>query len=297
MRYATEAAFRAALEARLLNLAGPNNNKQLVRFRKMVAYERLLARLAVVAPDQWIVKGGLALEFRYGDRSRTTVDLDLGVPMSTSTLTELLVDAGRLNLADYFQYIVDRTQSLAFQDDVDVARYRITVLLDGRRFEQIAIDVGSGHLPDACDSIQTSNLLEFAGFEPMLVPTIPLAVHVAEKLHAYTRQYGEGRQSTRVKDLIDIVLIASLSSFELGPLRAAIHATFASREVQSIPLRLPPPGEHWRRPYALLAREVGLAEDLDDGYRASAVFLDPVLDASPQTGKRWDPVRLAWLPK
>ncbi|MBI2403732.1 MAG: hypothetical protein HYV20_13555 [Gemmatimonadetes bacterium] len=35
---------------------------------------------------------------------------------------------------------------------------------------------------------------------------IPLARHVAEKVHAYARTYGEGRASTRVKDLVDLVL-------------------------------------------------------------------------------------------
>lgn len=93
MKYATEAAFRAALEARFLKMAGPNNDKQLVRFRKMVAYERFLARLRVVAPGQWVVKGGLALEFRYGDRSRATVDLDLSTSSHLSIIGEYFVEA------------------------------------------------------------------------------------------------------------------------------------------------------------------------------------------------------------
>jgi hypothetical protein len=294
MRYATEAAFRAALEARFLKLAGPNNDKQLVRFRKMVAYERFLARLNVVAPNQWVVKGGLALEFRFGDRSRTTLDLDLSTPSHLSTIGEYILDAGRLDLGDYFQYVVDRSKQLDLQDEADVTRYRVTVLLDRRRFEQLVIDVGSGNLPTDVETIATANLLEFAGFEPLVVPALPLEIHIAEKLHAYTRPYGEGRRNTRVKDLIDLVLIPSLSSFELPHLRSAIDRSFDGRGTQLLPSRLPEPGEHWRIPYAELAREVGLPEDLHDGFAAAAEFLDPVLRSPGEELLTWEPEQWTW---
>lgn len=294
MKYATEAAFRAALEARFMNLAGPRNDKQLVRFRKMVVYERLLARLAVVAPERWMVKGGLALEFRYGTRARTTLDLDLGTMTDLTTAAEALFEAGSLDLGDYFRYEFDPSRSLQLPDEVNVDRYRITAILDRRRFEQLTIDVGTGHLPPVVDSITTANLLEFAGFEPVVIPAIPLEIHVAEKLHAYTKQYDDGRQNTRVKDLIDLVLIASLSRFEMGALRTALDSTFGSRQVQALPITLPRPGEHWRFPYAQLAREVGLPDDLDEGYRAAAAFLDPALSADRAANARWEPVQFEW---
>ncbi|MGB9606231.1 MAG: hypothetical protein ACPL88_10195 [Bryobacteraceae bacterium] len=36
----------------------------LARLRKMVAFERFLARLVAAQPDAWVLKGGLALQFR-----------------------------------------------------------------------------------------------------------------------------------------------------------------------------------------------------------------------------------------
>ena len=44
------------------------------------AFERLLVRLELGAPGRWVVKGGMALEMRLGDRARSTRDLDLGAP-------------------------------------------------------------------------------------------------------------------------------------------------------------------------------------------------------------------------
>jgi len=42
----------------------------LVRLRKSVAFDRLLARLFTVAPDRWVLKGGLALDYRLGTKAR-----------------------------------------------------------------------------------------------------------------------------------------------------------------------------------------------------------------------------------
>ena len=51
----------------------------------------------------------------------------------------------------------------------------------------------------APEQIATSNLLEFAGLAGVQVPTLGIEQHLAEKLHAYTREYAGGRRSTRVK--------------------------------------------------------------------------------------------------
>ena len=39
----------------------------LVRLRKLVAFDRFLARLALAQPDAWILKGGLALQLRLAE--------------------------------------------------------------------------------------------------------------------------------------------------------------------------------------------------------------------------------------
>ncbi len=50
----------------------------LARLRKRVAFELFLRRLAQVAPDRWVLKGALALDFRLGGAARPTKDLTLG---------------------------------------------------------------------------------------------------------------------------------------------------------------------------------------------------------------------------
>jgi hypothetical protein len=72
----------------------------------------------------------------------------------------------------------------------------------------------------AAERLTTPDILAFAGIEPVTVAAIPLELHVAEKLHAYTRTYEGSRLSTRAKDLVDLALIA-----ELSPLKATLLGT------------------------------------------------------------------------
>lgn len=68
MRYGDAAAFRQALEQRLRTRAA-GDGARLARDRKRVAFERLLARLNEVAPGNWLLKGGFALDLRLADRA------------------------------------------------------------------------------------------------------------------------------------------------------------------------------------------------------------------------------------
>jgi hypothetical protein len=76
MRYESAARFRQALEQRLGDRSKATGSS-LIRLRKVVVFERFLARLAVAAPGRWTLKGALALDFRLKGRSRTTKDMDL----------------------------------------------------------------------------------------------------------------------------------------------------------------------------------------------------------------------------
>jgi hypothetical protein len=90
------------------------------------------------------------------------------------------------------------------------------------------------------DRLRGPDLLRFAGLEPVDVPGLPLEHHVAEKVHAYTREYSGGRSSSRVKDLVDLVIISSSTRLDGARLRAALEATFDGRGRQPPPASLPP---------------------------------------------------------
>lgn len=222
MRDETAAAFRAALEDRL-RAAAPAGDASLVRLRRLVIFDRLLARLLVVAPDRWVLKGGLALDLRLAPQARATKDMDLGHDGDEDAATSDFLDAQATDVGDLFALAIERTDNRDAALEGNAVRYRISARLAGRRFGEAIVDVGFGDPPVADpDVLEGPRLLAFAGFEPIRVPALPLERHVAEKVHAYTRPYPGQRRSSRVKDLVDLVLIRSAAAVDAGRLREAI---------------------------------------------------------------------------
>jgi hypothetical protein len=293
VKYETAGAFRAALEQRLKDSAasgGPSTQ----RARKRVAFERLLARLQVAAPDRWLVKGGFALELRLAERARTTRDIDLDWRVSEQEAGAALIDAAAADLDDFFEFQIERSRGAP---DVGAGglRYRATALVAGRLFEELIIDVGIvGDPVMDPERLETSGALSFAGIDPVQVPAARLEQHLAEKLHAYSRTYAGDQPSSRPKDLIDIVLIGDLARFDAKRLRAVIDAVFSARATHPRPKRLSKPPTSWAVPYRALASEVEIEPDLGVGFETARVFVDPVLRSTPVTGK-WDPGALMWL--
>jgi hypothetical protein len=293
VRYATAAAFRQALDARLRDEAA-TTGLGLARLRKRVAFELFLRRLVAVAPDRWVLKGALALDFRFHSTTRPTRDIDLGRGDDEGAAVEDLAAAQQLALDDFFTFVVRRTDALDDADDFRAIRFHVTAQLAGRVFDQFVVDVGfadsTSWTPDA---IETSDLLSFAGIERVRVPALPLPQHVAEKVHAYTRRYGAtGRASTRPKDLVDILLIAGSARLAAASLRGALDVTFQQRRQQPLPTSLPPPPASWREPYRRLATEAAVQPELDEAYAEAAALLDPILAGGADGA--WDPQRRTW---
>jgi hypothetical protein len=88
MRYQDAVAFRAALDTRLNRMTPSSSPNAIARLRRLVAFDRLLARMLSVAPDAWLVKGGFALDLRLRERARFTRDLDLARHDSVGAMAE-----------------------------------------------------------------------------------------------------------------------------------------------------------------------------------------------------------------
>lgn len=291
MKYESGSAFRRALEERLRN-RNIQTGIPLVWLRKMVAFDRFLARLLVLQPDQWVVKGGLALQLRLGGRARTTKDIDVLALAYRRDIYPALRDAGALDLGDWFLFEVERP-ARGRADDFGGLRFQVRSILDGRAFETFHMDVGEGDpVLEAPENLATPDLLQFADIQPTIIPCYPLTQQVAEKLHAYTRSHPSG-ESSRVKDFIDMLLIAQVGTIDGAKLSEALAATFDGRGTHPLPSQLPDPPKDWRRSFGKLAGDVGLGyATLDDAVDALRQFLDPVL--AGDLDKEWEPTGWSW---
>jgi hypothetical protein len=296
VKYATPTAFRTALDQRL-KAEAKRTGIALARLRKRIAFELFLRRLVKVAPSRWVLKGAFALDLRLEVATRPTKDIDLGRDDDTDAAIEDITAAQQLNLDDFFSFAATRTTAFDDTDEFTAIRFHVRAELAGRTFEQFIVDIGfTDRFTWTPDTIMTSNLLAFADIAPIEIPAIPLTQHVAEKVHAYTRLYGTQQQpSTRPKDLVDVLLISRSESMDAAALSEALERTFEQRARQPLPEALPAPPESWRRPFALLASEVGIDPNLDAAFKQAAAFLNPVL--GKQTSERWDPAAMRWQPR
>lgn len=292
MKYGTAAAFRRALEQRLKDEAAGVPAK-IPRNRKRIVFDRLLARLAVTSPRDWAVKGGFALDLRLADRARTTQDIDLAWSEYADELIDALLDAVAHDVGDFFAFDIERTDDPADRLG-GTHRFRVRASLAGRQFETFLLDIGTQDAAiGSVEVIAGPALLDFAGIEPIAIPLLPLATQVAEKLHAYTRVYEGGRESTRPKDLIDLVLTALFFELDAAALRTAIDEVFTHRATHPAPATLPAPPQAWAIPYRRLAQEVEIRPDLATGYALAAGLLDPILSTRVAAG-RWEPGVQRW---
>ncbi|HEY7936716.1 MAG TPA: nucleotidyl transferase AbiEii/AbiGii toxin family protein [Candidatus Limnocylindrales bacterium] len=295
MRYTSASVFRQALETRLQTLSR-EDGVSIVRLRKQVAFDRLLARLLVAAPGRWVLKGGLALEYRFGTRARSTRDMDLAGSADEDTATADLLAAQDLGLGDYLGFTIERTARLDDLVEGSAVRYHVRADLGGRRFEDFVVDVGFDLAPgwDA-EMLKGTDLLAFAGIDAVEAPSLALELQVAEKVHAYTRAYGpKGIRSTRVKDIVDLALIASTVSLDAERIHRALRDTFGQRGDRDLPVLLAAPPSDWEVPFRRLAAEIGMKVDLGRGHELASRLLDPILSGEIETGT-WSVATAGWV--
>lgn len=290
MKYADAVAFRRALEDRLRSSDGA----RIARERKRISFDRYLARLSVAAPEEWLLKGGFALDVRLSGRARTTRDIDLAWRNDLHEVLDALLDAGQVDLRDFFVFAIERT-ALDSGRMGGAIRFRVEASVAGRTFDTFLLDVGRADETQLhSETLTLPPLLAFAGVEPASVLAVPLAAQIAEKLHAYARIYEGGRPSSRVKDLVDLVLVANEFSIRANDVRTAIDAVFATRASGPIPAQVPDPPDAWRVPYRSLASALGESPDLSHGHSVVARMLNPILSGATVSGM-WSPESREWI--
>lgn len=293
-KYQSPEAFKQALEQRLR--AATKTGADFARKRQFLVFDRFLARVVQVLGNTATLKGGLVLELRL-DRARTTKDIDLRLTGSSEGVLARLQQAARLDLRDFFTFEVGPDQDRPeIQGDgmiYDGLRFQATCTMAGKPYGQpFGVDIGFGDpILGVPDVVTADDTLAFAGIAPPKLRLYPIETHIAEKLHAYT--LPRARPNSRLKDLPDLALLASVKSLDAKRLRAALDQTFSFRKTHEVPPALPDPPAAWAAPYAALAAEDELEwPTLSEVAAAARAFLDPVLRGGLETV--WLPERWTW---
>jgi len=276
--YSTAFAFRRALEDRL-NAASKAEGVDLQRMRRQVAFDRLLVRLFDEGSPPWRLKGGYALELKLSI-ARTTRDLDLGLSSDAlpgEELLEALQTAAARDAGDFFVYAIGAPIMELDGAPYGGSRHPVEVNLDGRLFARFHLDLGLGDIQrEPYEWTEPRDWLGFAGIETGRFPSISREEHFAQKIHAYTLPRNE-RANTRVKDLVDLVLL--IESAELDPVRLKrdIADTFRRRMTHPVPSGLDAPPDFWKPVFEKLAGECGIDRDIAAQFAKVRRFCEDVL--------------------
>ena len=268
--YNTPTAFRRALEDRLSTIAR-SENVDLQRIRRQVAFDRALARFFGEGNPPWLLKGAYSLELKL-HRARTTKDIDLGLAGPSArgdairepeSLLDALQKAAGRDVGDFFVFLIGEPTMDLDAAPYGGARYPIEALLDGRTFAKFHLDIGVGDVQRGpAEVVKPRDWLGFAGIPAPSFPSISREEHFAQKLHAYTLQ-REGRPNSRVKDLIDLVLLIDAGGLDVTRLKIALRDTFVRRATHELPATLEAPPGFWKPVFRRLAEECNINVDID----------------------------------
>ncbi|MDD2709263.1 MAG: nucleotidyl transferase AbiEii/AbiGii toxin family protein [Verrucomicrobiae bacterium] len=287
--YDNAKAFRKALEDRLAAMA-KKEGVDIQRLRRQVAFDRLLSRFFVKPESPWILKGGYALQLRM-KASRTTRDVDLAIrdflfateewEKSAQTVLELLQKAVEVDCNDFFVFTINLPVLDLDAAPYGGARYPVDANMDGRNFVKFHLDVSAGDvLREPYTWLGGRDWLGFAGIPTRKFPTITAEEHFAEKLHAYTLPRS-GRPNSRVKDLVDMVLLIERGHLDPAGLVQSIQSTFRRRKTHEMPSTLSLPPVFWEKPFSEMAAECGVDPNIRTAFNKVKGFLEGILLLKP----------------
>ena len=256
-------ALRDSTNHRLANLAA---ERQVApdRVRRHFVFQRILVRLS--ATDGWVLKGGFALEVRLGLQARATKDLDLAMldDLDGTEVQDRLLDALDVDADDGLTFQVSPPRALAADETGNPGwKFTVTSFLGGKVFAPLRLDVvaRSAEIAGAVGSVEVHPPILVERLSSTAMPAVDVAQHAAEKFHAMARTYAGSRPSSRVKDLVDVVLLADAGLLPHPDLPSRLQVVWQVRDGVPPPAQLPEFPASWQTDYAAMAAEVDLPVD------------------------------------
>ena len=259
--------------------------------------DRFLARVFAIPNEQWVLKGGNAVLTRVLD-ARATKDIDLLAQLENlDDAVDQLRAAAAVDLSDHFRFAIRSVGELRGVQLREVLGCRVAVdaFCGATHRHQFGIDVVTGSLmtTEADVVVRHSLLPTVPGPEVRLYPVVD---HVADKVAATQSLYGASGEepSSRVRDLVDLVIFADTQALDGRELQTAIAAEWLHRGLPGQPHFEPP--AHWNSLYPDLAAKVPACSGVtrySEAVELVGKFLAPALKGTA-AGLTWKPQTAAW---
>jgi Nucleotidyl transferase AbiEii toxin, Type IV TA system len=236
-RYETPSAFRSALKDRFGQIARTDRRYSVDELQRQFGYDRALARLfSSDDADRWVLKGAGALLARL-TTARHSKDVDMFFDATNADVgdaVDALQAALRVDLGDHFGFDVTRVSPL--QEEAKGARVHVSARLGPTPFATFHIDVVvATAMTGTPDVVAPLTPLDIEGLIRPNYRVFPVPDHLADKFCATIGTYpqsGQPASSSRVKDLVDIAIIATTQTVGSKALRIAIITNAAVRRLE-----------------------------------------------------------------
>ncbi|MGO3357415.1 MAG: nucleotidyl transferase AbiEii/AbiGii toxin family protein [Bifidobacterium crudilactis] len=228
---AVESAIKSAAKAE--HTLHPE--RQISDLIRQAHYDRFLSRIFSEKEESpWVLKGGSAMLARIPS-TRRTLDADLfskGYDIQSSL--EELKRLAAIDLHDHFVFEFDSATAILQADNQpyqDGYRVVFTTRLGVKTLNPIHVDLvaNQGTMPRA-DVMTPANRLPLDKLTtyPYRLYTIPC--QFADKVCAVVQKIN-GRESSRIKDLVDLAIIAATQRFEATEIEEALSSESVRRKL------------------------------------------------------------------
>jgi hypothetical protein len=227
------------------------------RLQRWISFMVVAAELDTIRDEDnapvFALKGGVAMELRLGLQARATKDYDAAYREPGGDMLERLDEALAHARGDF---AITRTEPHAIRD-TGAIRLDLRLAYRGRSWGTVQLEVAptEGDAGQEIDRVPAIPLGPFGLHGPDDVPCVVVRYQIAQKLHACTETYADGRANDRFRDLSDVLMLQRLVD-DLPRVRDACVEIFALRDKHAWPPTITIfPG--WPEQYAALAAEIG----------------------------------------
>jgi hypothetical protein len=292
--YGSPVAFRNALTARLKTMA-KTSRWTMTQLQRQFAYDRLLERLYLTDQD-WIVKGATALLARdIGVRG--SLDIDVYRQAAHDQAEADLRAATARDIGDWFRFDLGNAQIM--DNATKGVRIPVTAYVGATQWAKFHVDlVGSDvKMTGVPEDVPALARVAMPDVDQHGYRAYPLVDHVADKIAAIFQRYGQTQApSTRYRDLVDLVAIATSASVPADAQMAALRSELQRRDIPiPMPARFEVPDRAlWERGYGSAAANslLPIARTLDEALAVVRPFAEPLLEGSARG--IWDPTSRVW---
>jgi predicted nucleotidyltransferase component of viral defense system len=296
--YRTPEALWSAVNTRIDQIVASGSPLSKGNLQRQFVYGRLLARV-FQSTDEWVLKGGTALLVRVRS-ARHSKDVDLF--RLQGSVEDAVAEFRRIaatDLHDHFRFITN-AHTVRDERPGQRATRLATVNVDGYAGATLkanfGVDIVIGSIiTETPQTLLPEPIIDIDGLPTPSYLLYPIVDHIADKVCATFERFGTKQApSTRVRDLVDLVVIVRTQTVRTRALKRAIEAERQHRGLAPI-IRYTTPTS-WKSIYAAAVR--GVSECVDhDTYSAAMelmeTFLNPVLSEDPADAS-WQPDALRW---